>query len=273
MADEGARLGDSPSPAALSRSRIALLTDLREEGLRLVSEGDIAAREAWHRRWMVLLDEIETQLRLEAPRQAEMVLWPDVDSALPDTRFREELVRAAVGCRELSLLVGELTDHREKGAEIHEGTVSSDEARQGAIYVRAGRRFEGAVRLRRLIEPAQESLVIVDRYVDDGTFTLAAAAATRISRRFLTLNYREVKRAVSDAWANWAPRWEGDTECRTGIELPHMRLLVVDGAPYHIDSSLKDFGSNLTCFRKLLTEEWEIIQGDVESTWRGATPL
>lgn len=271
MIGDGARPGDGSDPLERLRGRVTRLSELRLEGLRLVSDGDAEKIAAWHRLWASLLNQIRAQLDFEAPRQAGLVLWPAVN-AQPLNEIQAELVRAAVGCRELALLVGELGDARDN-AENPDVLVSAEDAHQGAIYVRAGHQFEGAIRLRRIIEPARESLVVVDRYMDDDTFTLAAAPSNGISRRFLTLNHRHLKPRVIDAWAHWGARWEGDSECRTGSELPHLRLLVVDGAPYHIDSSLKDFGSSLTCFRMLPTDEWEIIRGDVESAWRRATPL
>ena len=77
MADEGARLGDEANPLQRLRDRVARLPDLRREGLRLVGEGDVGPVAAWHRQWTALLDGIRAPLELEAPRQTELVLWPD----------------------------------------------------------------------------------------------------------------------------------------------------------------------------------------------------
>ena len=173
-----------------------------------------------------------------------------------------------MGARELALLLGELGTVRE-GKVV----VPIDEAPQGATYVRGGNRFEGALRLRQLIVPARDSLVVVDGYMDDGTFTLAAAAPSGISRRFLTSNHRNVRPAVAGAWAHWEAGWEGDSQCRMGSELPHFRLLIVDGAAYHIDSSLKDFGAKWTVYWRIPTPESERMRDDVESAWRQATPI
>ena len=182
-------------------------------------------------------------------------------------------MRAAVGCRALALLVRELDGIREDGGETLGALLPSGDGRPGSTYVGAGRRFEGAFRLRQLIEPAQESLVVIDPYMDDGTFTLAAAAPSGVPRRFLSSNHRAREGVTAEAWADWRGRWEGDSECRIGNGLPHFRLLFVDGAPYRIDSSLKDFGSSLTCFQMLPADELREIEDEIESAWRRAAPL
>ncbi len=202
-----------------------------------------------------------------------MVLWPAVSGTEPLDQIRVELVRAAVGCRELKLLACELGGTREDSAETPEALFSPEELRPGPTYVSAGRRFEGAIRLRQLIGPAQDSLVIIDQYTNDDTFTLAAAAPSGVSRRFLSSDHPRVSQGVTEAWADWRASWDGDSECRIGSELPHLRLLFVDGAVYHVDASLKDFGSSLTCLRMLPTDEFRQIEGDIESMWRQATPV
>ncbi len=78
---------------------------------------------------------------------------------------------------------------------------------------------------------------------------------------------------MTEAWASWRVKWESDSECLTGSELPHFRLLFVDGAAYVIDSSLKDFGTRLTFFGMLPTNERQSIESEIESMWRQATPL
>lgn len=273
MADEGALLGDGSNRVGRLRDGIARLTDLRREGLRLASEGDVGAVGDWCHHWTGLLNAIRVPLELEAPRQSELVLWPAVDATQSLEEIRAEMMRAAVGCRELALLVGELGGDREDRGETSVGLSWSKDIPPGSTYVGAGRRFEGAIRLRQLIEPAQDSLTVIDPYIDDGTFTLAAAAHSGVSRRFLTSNHRSGRRQVTDAWANWQGSWEGDSQCFTGSELPHFRLLFVDGAAYLIDSSLKDFGARLTLFRMLPTDERQSIESEIESTWRRATPL
>lgn len=273
MADEGARLGDGPNPVGRLRDRIARLPDLRREGLRLIGEGDAGALAAWRHHWTALLNEIRAPLELEAPNQTELVLWPAVNSTQPLEEIRGEIVRAAVACRELSLLVDELGGVREDRVETSGALSTSDEAPPGATYVGAGRRFEGAIRLRQLIEPAQDSLTVIDPYMDDGTFTLAAAAPSGVSRRFLTSNHARARREVADAWISWQVNWEGESQCFTGKGLPHFRLLFVDGAAYLIDSSLKDFGARLTFLRMLPTDERRSIESEIVSTWRRATPL
>ena len=275
MADEHALLGEGPDAIKRLREQVARLPALRRDGLRLVSDGNVEAVAAWHRQWTVLLDEIGLQLEREAPRQAGLVLWPAVSETKDLKQIRMELVRAAVGCRELKLLVGELGGTPADSAEPREALPSPQEARPGSTYIGAGQRFEGAIWLRQLIEPARESLVVIDQYMDDRTFTLAAAAPNGISRRFLTSNHPAVRPVVTEAWAEWGVKWEGESECLTspGSELPHFRLLYVDRAAYLIDSSLKDFGSRLTFLRMLPTDERESIEREIESTWRRATPL
>ena len=272
VADEGARLGDGSNPVDLSRRRIARLEDLRGQGLRLASEGDIAAREGWYRQWTVLLHEIDAQLRLEAPVQAELVLWPVVDDALPDAQFREDLVRAAVGCRELRLLVDQIDQALDGTGRAPNVQPASAEAPMGATYVGGGR-FEGAIELRRLIERARESLLVVDPYTTGDTFTLAAAAPTGISRRFLSSDHPGAVVGVTDAWPDWEGRWQGNSQCRVGSRLPHFRLLLVDGAAYHVDASLKDFGASFTFYRPLPTEELRRIEGEIESMWTEAASV
>ena len=200
-----------------------------------------------------------------------MVLWPAVNGAQPLGEIRVELVRATVGCRELELLVNQLVGVQSAPAETLDALPSPEEASQGATYVGGGQRFEGAVMLRKLIEAARDSLVIVDEYIGDGTFTLAAAAPDGISRRFLSSDH-PARRGITEAWASWRASWKGDSECRIGSG-PHFRLLLVDGAAYHIDASLKDFGSKWTFFRMLPTDELRQIEGRVESMWRQATPV
>ena len=186
--------------------------------------------------------------------------------AQPLGRIRVGLVRATVGCRELELLVGELGgSHEDKAAKTPDALLLPEEPLLGATYVGAGRRFEGALRLRQLIEPAQESLVVVDSYMDDGTFALAAAAPDGISRRFLSSDHTATRPRVTQAWADWQGQWEGDSECRIGSGLPHFRLLIVDRAAYDVDASFKDFGSSLTFFRMLPTDELRQIESTIDS--------
>ena len=216
----------------------------------------------------------QAQLDLEAPRETELIVWPSVNGAQPLGRIRVELVRATVGCRELELLVGELGgSHEDKAAETPDALLLSEEPRLGATYVGPGRRFEGAIRLRQLIEPAQESLVVVDSYMDDGTFALAAAAPDGISRRFLSSDHPVTRPRVTQTWADWQGQWEGDSECRIGSGLPHFRLLIVDRAAYHVDASFKDFGSSLTFFRMLPTDELRQIESTIDSMWDRATSV
>ena len=190
------------------------------EGLRLASEGDVGAVGAWCRHWTGLLNAIRAPLKLEAPYQTELVLWPAVNATQSLEEIRAEMVRAAVGCRELALLVRELGGTREDGGETAVAVSWSENTAPGSTYVGAGRRFEGAIRLRQLIEPARDSLTVIDPYMDDGTFTLAAAAHSGVSRRFLTSNHRSERREVTDAWTNWRGSWEGESQCLTGSELP-----------------------------------------------------
>ena len=275
MADEHALLAEGPDAIKRLREQVARLPALRRDGLRLVSAGNVEVVAAWHRQWTVLLDVIGPQLEREAPRQAGLVLWPAVSETQDLKQMRTEVVQAAIGCRELELLVSELGETPADSAEPREALPAPQEAGPGSTYVGAGQQFEGAMRLRQLIEPARESLVVIDQYMDDSTFTLAAAAPNGISRRFLTSNHRGVRSGVTEAWAEWRVNWEGESECltSTGSELPHFRLLYVDRAVYLIDSSLKDFGSRLTFFRMLPTDERESIEREIESTWRRATPL
>ncbi len=77
--------------------------------------------------------------------------------------------------------------------------------------------------------------------MDDGTFTLTAAAPNGI-------------------WGDRRNNWEGESKCFVGSDLPHFRLLYLDGAAYLIDSSLKDFGSRLTYVRMPPTDERERIE-------------
>ena len=199
-----------------------------------------------------------------------MVLWPCVDGRQSLAQVRAELVRAAVGCRELDLLVKQLAREQESALEALPPPV---EPPQGSTFVGGGKGFEGAVMLRRLIDVARDSLVIVDPYVDAGTFTLAAAATDKISRRFLSSDHPAVKRGVTADWDDWRAIWGGDSECRVGGELPHFRLLFVDRAAYHVDASLKDFGTRWTFLRMLPTDELLQIEGKIESMWRQATPV
>ena len=67
MTSDGARLGDGSDPVERLRGRVARLSELRIEGLRLVSDGDAEEIAAWHRRWAALLDEIRTKMDLEPP--------------------------------------------------------------------------------------------------------------------------------------------------------------------------------------------------------------
>ena len=85
-------------------ARVADLIELEREGLRLTSKGVVRGIAAWHRQWTALAREIRAQLETAAPRQAASVLWPTVDEFQSPDEVRIELVRAAVGCRELDLL-------------------------------------------------------------------------------------------------------------------------------------------------------------------------
>ncbi len=263
---------DGFGPVERLRDRVARLGELRREGLRLVSMGDVQEVTAWHREWSALLDDIRVPLDREAPRQAELVLWPGVNGTQPLGQTRVELVRAAVGCRELDLLVKQLAGDQRDSIEGPAALPPPAEPPQGSTHVGPRQRFEGAVMLRRLIEVAQDSLVFVDQYVDAGTFTLAAAAADGISRRFLSSDHPASRRRVAESWNDWRASWGGDSKCRIGGELPHFRLLLVDRAAYQLDASLKDFGSSWTFLRMLPTDELLLIEGKLESMWRQANP-
>ena len=274
MASEGARLGDASDPARRLRDHIGRLDDLRRYGLRLVSACDVEAVAVWQRQWATLIDVIRTQLNQEDPRQTELLLWPTVNGSQSLRQTGVELVRAAVGCRELELLVEQLVGAQGEALQTPEApSPSPGKTLPGRSFVGGGQRFKGAVILRRLIEAARDSLVIVDQYVASGTFTLAAAAPDGIQRRFLSSNHSAVRREVTEAWAHWRNSWGGDSECRIGSELPHFRLLFIDSAAYHVDASLKDFGSTLTFYQMVPTDELRQIEGKIESMWRQATPV
>lgn len=273
MTGEGARLGGASDLFQRVRDQIVRLGGLRREGLLLVGSDDIEAVSAWHRRWTALLATIRTQLDHEAPRQAELVLWPSVNGPRPIKQTRRELVQAAVGCRELELLVEQLGGAQRAALETSETQPPYSGTLPGRSFVGGGQRFEGAVMLRKLMEAARDSLVIVDQYMASGTFTLAAAAPDGIQRRFLSSNHRRVLREVTEAWSDWRDSWGGNSECRIGSELPHFRLLFIDSAAYHVDASLKDFGSRLTFYRMVPTDELRQIEGQIESMWRQATPV
>jgi len=272
VAGECGVLGEGFNPVERLHGRVALLVELQREGLRLVGRGDVQEIAAWHRQWSALLGEIRSQLDIEAPRQSELVLWPDVEGMQSLDETRIELVRAAVGCRELDLLANQLASEQENALEAPAALPPPAKPPQGSTFVGGGQRFEGAVMLRRLVEVARDSLVIVDPYLDAGTFTLAAAAADGISRRFLSSDHPAVKGEVAKAWNDWRANWGGDSECRIGGELPHFRLLLVDRAAYHVDASLKDFGTRWTFLRMLPTDELQQIEGKIESMWRQAIP-
>ncbi len=255
------------------RDHISLLFDMRTEGLDLLSECDIVAISRWCKRWAEILDTTRTQLYQIAPRQTELLLWPYVNGSQPFRQTREELVRAAVGCREIDLLVDQLFGSHDKVSQTTQMSFRTTESLPRRNFVGPRQRFEGAIMLRRLIEAAQKSLVIIDHYMDASTFILAAAATDRIQRRFLGSDHAAVERKVTKAWANWRGVWGGNNQCRLSKELPHFRLLFVDGAAYHVDASLKDFGSTWTFLRMFPTDELEQIEGKIESMWRQATPL
>ena len=273
MAKGGAWFNNVYEPFGHLRDHTDRLFDLRRKGLGLVSTCDIEAVTRWREQWAEVLDVIRTKLYQMTPRKAELLLWPDVNGSQSLRQTREELVRAAVGCRELSLLVDQLVGSQDKVFKPTQVPLQTAESLTTRNFVGPGQRFEGAVMLRRLIEAANRSLVIIDHYMDAGTFTLAAAATDRIQRRFLSSDHPAVKPKVTKDWANWRGVWVGNSECRLAKELPHFRLLYVDGAAYHVDASFKDFGSSLTFVQMLLTEELENIKAEIESTWRQATPL
>ena len=273
MACEGTWHGDASDPVKRLREQILRLGDLRREGLHLVTGADAEAVATWYLRWALLLNAIRTHLDCEVPRQAELVLWPTVKGSRRLEQSRVELVRAAVGCRELELLVEQLLGPQADALATSEQMPPATESIRGSSFVFGGQRFEGAVRLRQLIEAARASLFIVDPYVAAGTFTLAAAAPDGIQRRFLSSNHRGVRREVTEAWAEWRENWRGVSECRLGSELPHFRLLFIDKAAYHVDASLKDFGSKWTFFRMLPTDELRQLEGTIDSLWQQAVPI
>ena len=271
----GDRAQSAVAPGPLHRlgHRVDRLSDLRREGLRLINEGDIEGLADWHHQWAAALNSIRTHIELNVPREAELVSWPAVNGTQPLGQVRVDLVRSAVGCRELTLLVAESGGLRGDGSRLAQGLLSPGEAQPWSTYVGAGQRFRGAVRLRQLIEPARESLVVIDPYMDDATFTLAATADSEVARRFLSSSHAGAMRGVTEAWADWHASWDGRSECRIGRELPHFRLLVVDGAAYHVDASLKDFGASLTFYRPLPTDELRQIEDAIECMWNQAASV
>ena len=273
MKGESPRLGDTSDPIERLYDQIVRLADLRRDGLRQVSAGDIEAVAAWHHRWDTLLNAIRKSLKCEAPRHSELILWPNVEGSQPLHQTREALVRASVGCRELDLLVGQLLGAGSSLLATSETMPPTAETSPVRRFLDSGRRFEGAVMLRRLIEAARFSLVIVDPYMTADTLTLAAAAPDGIQRRFLCSNHPRARKEVAIAWAEWSENWSGDSECRIGSELPHFRLLYVDTAAYHVDASLKDFGSKLSFYQMLPTDELQQLEGTIDSMWRQAIPL
>lgn len=277
--------GQQVAPGQSLEDAAARLEALREEGERLVevaaSDGSWRRTfEHWRRRWDVSLGEVQALCWSQAPLQFEMIKWPlrvGGDAAPPVVAG---LMRtAATGTRELRLLAYQLVDVRlGERADTQDVPDHDEMSNIGTRYFRSGQRFEGAIEIRRLIQQAQHSILVVDGYIAEETFILANAAPSRVSRRFLMLsNRRQTGMAlVVEAWTKWASSWsEGGAECRVVHRslLPHTRYLYVDGARYHFDASLKDFGQRFTHFRLLHPSEVREVEAAVTAAWAAAVPL
>ncbi len=118
---------------------------------------------------------------------------------------------------------------------------------------------------------AQRSILVVGGYVSNETFILLHSADTNISRKVLMLDHRStLTKTLRETWAKWSAVWdEGGTKCRAiaSSALPHTRYLFIDGARYHFDASLKDFGKRLTHFRLLEPLEARLVESEIDSAW------
>ncbi len=279
--------GEQVPPGQSLKDAAARLEMLREEGERMmgVAASNASWRrtfEHWRRRWDASLDEVQALCWSQAPMQFEMISWPPRVDGDPAPQVVEGLMRtAATGTRELRLLAFQLVDvDPGERAEMQPQDVPDQHEMSniGTRYFRSGQRFEGAVEIRKLIQQAQHSLLVVDGYIAEETFILANAAPSRVSRRFLMMSNQ--RPAGTDprleAWAKWASSWnEGGAECRVVHRslLPHTRFLYVDGARYHFDASLKDFGHRFTHFRLLGPSEVRVVEAAVTAAWATAVPV
>lgn len=279
--------GEQAASGQSLKGAAARLEALREEGERLIAvaaSGGSWQRtfEHWRRRWDVSLDEVQALCWSQAPLQFEMISWPPrVDGNATRPVVAGLMRTAATGTRELRLLAFQLADVHlgERAGTQPQDVPDHDEMSDiGTRYFRRGQRFEGAVEIRKLIQEAQHSILVVDGYIAEETFILANAAPSRISRRFLMMsNQRPAGMAfVVESWTEWASSWsEGGAECRMVHRslLPHARYLYVDGARYHFDASLKDFGQRFTHFRLLRPSEVRVVEAAVTAAWATAIPL
>ena len=115
-----------------------------------------------------------------------------------------------------------------------------------------GQIFDAYVFAADLIKSAQESIVLIDNYIDESVLLLLSKRETGVSARIIT---RQISGVLSTDLAKHNQQYPS-----IAIEESpryHDRFLIIDGTVYHIGASLKDLGKKLFAFSKLeVPAEW-----------------
>lgn len=134
-------------------------------------------------------------------------------------------------------------------AVIEDKTISK---KQGIFY--DGQIFESHSFISSLIKAANQSIILLDNYVDDSVLTLFSERNKGVKIEIYTKNIsKKLKLDLEKFNRQYDP-----IEIKE-FNKSHDRFLIIDNAIYHIGASLKDLGKKWFAFSKLDINSYEML--------------
>jgi hypothetical protein len=125
----------------------------------------------------------------------------------------------------------------------------------GTLHAEKGIFFDGQVFdayhfVAEIIKKAQETIVLIDNYIDDSVLTLFAKRNPKVKLKIYT---KQISKQLKSDVEKFSIQY-GSVELKE-FSLSHDRFLIIDGKElYHLGASLKDLGKKWFAFSKMDSE-------------------
>lgn len=164
-------------------------------------------------------------------------------------------------------------DLRKVGWKIESGRLVPDSTDVSELFFPTGSQHDAYVEIRRILQYAQDAVVIIDPYVDSSILTLLRAEG-KPPKSIRILTYGCPDDFSLEATRFQAQFSESAVEVRKTREF-HDRFVIVDNhACWHIGASIKDAGVRAFMINQVEDDQVrEAIRSKFEDSWRSARPI
>ncbi len=185
----------------------------------------------------------------------------EVDEYLSAAYHKEAKFQILVGS---GALLAKLESHLQTAVDVPSMTVT----KEGVFF--AGEYFDALLRLKEILSLAQQSILIIDGYVDEQVLKILSSKNTAVEVQILTKS-AAISPGLTTAAGAFNKQY-GKLSIRTSDAF-HDRFVIVDDQEfYHFGASLKDLGHRGFMFSRI--EEPTVIaalRAQWSQEWAGAT--